>query len=277
MEIALAEQGLFVLPAKVTQDQAREKAWDQKLNVFGTLAKFLMRPKHDEIQVRLLELRYQPFWHASSHKHFRYDRRVQYAVPVMSDVQAADIAGHSYTPAQGKLTLSGVEHCLVDERCDLLLDALTGETQDLRRYLAFERMDVSEGTLPQDVALVPPEVRATAVVRKVLGDVLHPPSADQILEEEVVVDCLDLFYRPVYAFEYVWQAKDKRATVEVDGLTSEFKPTGKAFGSHVKSVLNRELLFDIGAETINLVVPGGAIALKLSKAVADRHGRALSS
>jgi hypothetical protein len=61
MEIALAEQGVFVLPAKVTQDQAREKAWEQKLNVFGTLAKFLMRfsqpekcpPRQSERCVRL--------------------------------------------------------------------------------------------------------------------------------------------------------------------------------------------------------------------------------
>jgi len=108
----------------------------------------------------------------------------------------------------------------------------------------------------------------------VLGDVLRPPSADQILEEEVVVDCLDLYYRPVYAFAYVWQAKDKRATEEVDGLTAEFKSTGKAFGSQLKRVLNREVLFDIGAETINLVVPGGAIALKLTKAVAERARKA---
>jgi hypothetical protein len=35
------------------------------------------------------------------------------------------------------------------------------------------------------------------------------------------------------------------------------------------------VLFDIGAETINLVVPGGAIALKLTKAVVD-HGRKAS-
>lgn len=276
MEIALAEQGLFVLPAKVTHDQAREKAWDQKLNVFGTLAKFLMRPKHDEIQVTLLELRYQPFWHAASHKRFRYDRRVQYSVPVMADVLSSDVAGKAYTPVQSKLTLSGVEHCLLDERREIFLEALTGEALDLRRYLAFERIDANDGAMPKDVALVPPEVRATAVVRQVLGDVLHPPSADQILEEEVVVDRLDLFYRPVYAFEYVWQAKDKRATVEVDGLTCEFKSTGKAFGSHLKGVLTREMLFDIGAETINLVVPGGGIALKLTKAVADRHGKALS-
>jgi len=85
--IALAEQGLFVLPAKVTQDQAKEKAWEQKLNVFGTLAKFLMRPKGEEIQVSLLELRYQPFWHAIGHKRFRYDRRAQYSVPISNDVQ----------------------------------------------------------------------------------------------------------------------------------------------------------------------------------------------
>jgi hypothetical protein len=275
MEITLAEQGLFVLPAKVTQDQAKEKAWEQKLNVFGTLAKFLMRPKAEEIQVSLLELRYQPFWHAAGHKRFRYDRRTQYSVPVLTDVRTVDIAGQTYTPAQGKLTLSGMDHCLLEEKNEVFLDALTGQAQDLRRYLAFDRVEPDNGgALPPDLALAPPEVRASAVVRQVLGDVLHPPSADQILEEEVVVDALDLYYRPVYAFEYVWQAKDKRATVEVDGLTGEFKSTGKAFGAQLKRVLKREVLFDIGAETMNLVVPGGAIALKLTKAVADRRGKA---
>ena len=274
MEIALAEQGLFVLPAKVTQDQAKEKAWEQKLNVFGTIAKFLMRPKSEEIQVTLLELRFQPFWHAIGHKRFRYDRRTPYQVPVLTDVQTVDIAGQTYTPGQGKLILQGMDHCLFEERKEIFLDALTGEPQDLRRYLAFNRVQANDGgTLPQDLALAPPEVRASGVVRQVLGDALRPPSADQILEEEVVVDCLDLYYRPVYAFEYVWQAKDKRVTVEVDGLTGEFKSTGKAFGSQLKRVLQKDVLFDIGAETINLVVPGGAIALKLTKAVAERAGK----
>jgi len=274
MEIALAEQGVFVLPVKVTQDQAREKAWEQKLNVFGTLAKFLMRPKGEEIQVTLLELRYQPFWHAIGHKRFRYDRRAQYPVPVLTDVQSVDITGQTYTPAQGKLTLPGVDHCLFEERHEIFLDGLTGEAQDFRRYLSFDRIQGdSNGALPADMALVPPEVRASVVVRQVLGDVLHPPSADKILEEEVVVDALELFYRPVYAFEYVWQVKDKRATVEVDGLTLEFKPTGKAFGDQLKRVLNRDMLFDIGVETMNLVVPGGGMVLKLTKAVVDRQGK----
>ncbi|MGD0791284.1 MAG: hypothetical protein ABR920_05895 [Terriglobales bacterium] len=196
-------------------------------------------------------------------------------MPVLADVQSVEIAGQTYTPAQGKLTLQGVDHCLLEERHEIFLDALSGEALDFLPYLAFDRIEAdSSGALPADLALAPPEVRASVVVRQVLGDVLHPPLADQILEEEVVVDCLELYYHPVYVFEYVWQAKDKRATVEVDGLTGEFKPTGKAFGSQLKRVLNRELLFDIGAETMNPVVPGGAIALKLTKAVADRQGKA---
>lgn len=267
MEILLAEQGVFVLPAKVTPDRAKEKAWEQKLNVFGTLAKFLMRPKGDEIQVTLLELRYQPFWHAIGHKHFRYERRVQYSVPVSADVQTTAIAGHVYTPVQGKLTIQGVDHCLLKDRQESFLDGLTGEAQELRRYLAFDRTRADDGALPADLELVPPSVRGSAVVRRVLGDVMRPASADKILEEEVVVDCLDLYYRPVYAFEYLWQAKDKRATVEVDGLTGEFKPTGKVFGSQLMKVLNRDMLMELGADTVGLVIPGASIALKLTKAV----------
>ncbi len=41
MEITVAEQGLFLLPAKVTPEQAKEKAWEQKLNAFGALSKFV--------------------------------------------------------------------------------------------------------------------------------------------------------------------------------------------------------------------------------------------
>lgn len=272
MEIIVAEQGLFLLPVRVTQDQAREKAWEQKLNVFGALSKFLMRPKGEEIQVSLLELRYQPFWHAASHKRFRYDRRTQYQVTVPLDVQTVEIAGQTYTPAGERFTLQAVDHCLSDERKEIFLDGITGDAQDLRGYLRFDRIAAENGQpFTTDVALVPSDVRASAVVRQVLGDVLHPPSADQVFEQEVVVDRLDLYYRPVYAFEYVWEAKGKRTTVEVDGLTGEFKPTGRAFGAQLKRALNREVLFDIGAETVNLVVPGGAIGVKLAKALIDRR------
>jgi hypothetical protein len=270
VEIVVAEQGLFLLPVKVTDEQARERAWEQKLNVFGTLSKFLIRPKGEEIQVKFLELRYQPFWHAASHKRFRYNRTTDHQVAVPADVQAVEIGGQSYPASGGKITLPGLDHCLVEEQKELFIDGLSGQPQDMRRYLTFERVAAAvDQPLSADVALVAPGTRASAVVRQVLGDVLQPASADRVLEETVVVDRLDLYYRPIYAFEYVWDAKGKRATVEVDGLTGEFKPSGTAFGNQLKRVLNRDVLFDIGSETLNLVVPGGAIALKLTKAIID--------
>jgi hypothetical protein len=270
MEITVAEQGLFLLPVKVTPEQAKEKAWEQKFSVFGTISKFLMRPKSDEIKVSLLELRYEPFWHAAGHKRFRYHHRTQYQVPVSREVQSVDLAGQAYAPSGGHLTLAAMELCLFEERKTIFLDGVTGEAQDMQRYLAFDRQAAADGrTFSADVALVPPEVRATAVVRQVLGDVMHPPNADKILEEEVVVDALDLYYRPVYALEYVWEAKGKRVTVEVDGLTGDFKPTGKAFGDQLKNVLQRDVLFAVGGDVLNMVVPGGSIAVKLTKAVLD--------
>ena len=274
MEIAIAEQGLFLLPVKVTPEQAKEKSWEQKFSVFGTLSKLLMRPKSEDIRVSILELRYEPFWHATSHKRFRYDHRTQYQVPVSRDVRGVDIAGQAHVPSSGHFTLTAMEHCVFEERQAVFMDGVTGEVQDLQRYIAFDRVAAPEGTFGADVALVPPEVRASAVVRHVLGDVMHPPNADEVHEEDVAVDLLDLYYRPVYALEYVWEAKGRRTTVEVDGLTGEFKPTGKAFGDQLKHVLQRDVLFAIGGDALNFVVPGGSIAVKLTKAVLDsRHAK----
>jgi len=270
MEVALAEQGIFLLPARLTPEQARERALEQKFNVFGTVSKLFVRPKGEEIEITLSEFRYHPFWHTLGHKRFRFERRMQYQVSVAAQVQAVEIAGQAYTPSGGKITLSAQEACLIEERNELFLDGLTGHAKDLRAYLAFERRAVDDGTAP-DTPLVPPEIRAADVVRRALGDVLHPPSADRVLEETVAVERLDLYYRPVYAFEYTWASKGKRAIAEIDGLTGEFRPTGSLFGEKLRRVLNREVLFDIGGETLNLVVPGGAIALKLTKAIADRR------
>jgi hypothetical protein len=41
--------------------------------------------------------------------------------------------------------------------------------------------------------------------------------------------------------------------------------------STVAKLLKPETLFDLGAETLNVIVPGGAIALKVAKALADKR------
>ena len=37
----------------------------------------------------------------------------------------------------------------------------------------------------------------------------------------------------------------------------------------IKQMLSRDLLFDVGADTVGLFVPGGSIAVKLAKAAID--------
>ncbi|MDQ7842825.1 MAG: hypothetical protein QN141_01870 [Armatimonadota bacterium] len=270
MEVTIADQGIFLLPTRLTPEQARERVLEQKFNVFGTLSKLLIRPKGEEIQIGLSEFRYHPFWHAVGHKRFRFARRAQYRVSIAKEVQSVEIAGQAYAPSGGTIVLPGQEDCLIEERNELFLDGLSSDAKDLSGYLQFDPQAVGDG-IGHDVALVPPEVRAADVIRRVLGDVLHPPSADKVLEETVAVPALNLYYRPVYAFEYRWESKGKRAVAEVDALTGEFRAAGSLFGEKLRKVLNRDVLFDIGGETLNLVVPGGAIALKLTKAIADRR------
>jgi hypothetical protein len=73
------------------------------------------------------------------------------------------------------------------------------------------------------------------------------------------------------AFEYLWQPKDKRVVVEFDGVTGEIRTGGKAIRQQVGKMLTKELLFDIGVDTVDLFVPGGGMAIKLVRALAEKR------
>ena len=121
-----------------------------------------------------------------------------------------------------------------------------------------------------ETVVIPPEQRASFVVRKTLADVMKPVQADKILEEKIVLQTTDLYYRPVWAFEFAW--RDKRGVIEVDSINGHTQ-SGKPMMAQVKGLLNRDLLFDIGADTVGLFVPGGSIAVKLAKAAIDSKGK----
>ena len=84
------------------------------------------------------------------------------------------------------------------------------------------------------------------------------------------VECIDLYLRPTFNFTCVWTAKNKSAEVAVDAVTGELQTQSAAAMAAVAKLLKPETLFDLGAETLNVVVPGGAIALKVVKALADK-------
>jgi hypothetical protein len=58
--------------------------------------------------------------------------------------------------------------------------------------------------------------------------------------------------------------------VEYDGLTGDVHSGGKRLGEQIRGMLTRDLLFDVTADAVSMIVPGGGIAVKLVKAVVDR-------
>ena len=145
----------------------------------------------------------------------------------------------------------------------------------MSKYLTFNKEQITDldnfGEAGHEgVLVVPPQARATAVVRQLMTEAIKPVQAQEIHEERVDVENIDLYFRPVYAFEYDWVGKGKRVIVEYDALTNDIHSGGKKWSNQIKNVLTRDVLFDMTAEAIGMIVPGGSIAVKLVKAVVDR-------
>jgi hypothetical protein len=58
--------------------------------------------------------------------------------------------------------------------------------------------------------------------------------------------------------------------VELDAITGLLRP-GQALMAKVQRVVSRDSLFDIGADTVGLLVPGGGIAVKVARLAIDRN------
>lgn len=277
MEITVSDQKVFLIEPQVPFESAREKAWDQKMAAFGSLSRLLLRPKADEIKVASIEKRFEPLWHVKAHKRIVFDRGREYRVPVGDGtVKGVTVAGTDYAAADGPprhFIVRGMEHCEDDVRLERLIDGLSGAEVQAPEVAAASRDEITDLSTfaPADTIVVPPEVKASTVVQRVVTQLMTPYEADQVFEEDIEIEELHMLYHPVYAFEYVWEARGKKAVVEFDAVTGKVNTGGRAFQQQMRHIFNREVLFDVGGEVVNLVVPGGAIALKIGKAVVDRQ------
>ena len=102
---------------------------------------------------------------------------------------------------------------------------------------------------------------------------MTPPEADHVSEARAEIDRLDLYFLPVYAFGLVWAAKNKTVEVSCDGATGEVSQPKAGAHPLLGKLLHKETLFDLGSETLNLVVPGSAIPLKIVQALSNRDRR----
>jgi hypothetical protein len=281
MDISLGEPRIYGLDPRLPVEELRRRADEKKVGALGSgFGGLLQRPKADDVVLAASQRRVEPFWHVACTAHYVYDRSRLYTVPASAtDVRSVTILGSDFPVVpSGKgpaaFAMEALEHCAEDVRDELFVDGLTGSAMNNGvALIAGPRTEVQDplALAADETMVVPPEQRASAIVRQLLAKVLRPLQADTVFEESLAVEHLELFYRPVWAFEYHLPAKDKRGVVEVDALTGEARTASALKVSQFTRMVSRDALFDIGADTVGLLVPGGSIAVKLARVALDRN------
>ena len=280
MDISLAEEQAFSFVPKYSLDVAHDRVEQKKVNLIaGAFGSLLSRPKPTDFVMVSLENRYEPFWLVTVSTMTKFDRNQTYVVPGSGPevkqvtILWQDITLESHAKGNPSFSLIALEHCTEESRSTKTYDGYTGGAVDMNKYLAFPKTQILEldNFKPEGVLVVPPQVRATAAVRQSLSEMIKPvQQAHAIHEERVDVEAIELNYRPIYALEYEWTTKGKHHVIEFDGLTGEINGDGRKLSNQIKGVLTRDLLFDVTADAVGVLVPGGSIAVKLVKAVIDR-------
>jgi hypothetical protein len=280
VELTLPAERLFLLEERLTFDDIRQRAADRRTQAFaGGFGGLLQRPKTEEVLLTATQRRLEPFWHVAGRSRYVYDRTRSYSVPASGkEVMAVTVNGADYQiQAQGParaFAISVQEHCVEEFGREVFVDARSGApVADGAQVVAGPHSEVADpATLSADETIVvPPEQRASFVVRTVIGDLMRPVQADQLLEESLTLDLADLYYRPIYAFEYKWQPRDKTAVVEIDGATGQVRQA-PGLMRDVKGMLsNKDAWFDITADTVGMIVPGANIAMKVGRVVVQHQ------
>ena len=279
MDISLGEPRIFSLDPRLSPVDLRHRAEEKKVSALGSgLGGFFGRPKPEEVTEIAMQRRVEPFWHVACHAHYVYDRSRTYQVPASApDVRAVTFLGSDFSMVPtGKgpaaFGLEVLEHCEDDFRETLFIDGSTGAAViDGPALVASPKTEVPDtATLTaDDTMVVSPEQRASAIIRQLLAKAMRPFQADTIFQEAISIDNVDLYYRPIWAFEYDWPAKGKRGVVEIDALTGEAR-AATSLKTQFGKTISRDALFDIGADAIGLIVPGGNIALKVARLAIDK-------
>jgi hypothetical protein len=262
-------------------DHAEGRAWTKRIEAFGTLAKLtglLSRPRDEEFETIYRERRLQPFWRIGCTTTVVYERSRDYRVAVDANVQHVTVDGVERPVTASAYSLTGIEHCRDEVHRESLFDAVRGSPDaSLQTYLRFDPAPTDAAALGQETTngtiVVPPEAKASMLVRDVLAGAIPRIDADRVLEEKVALHRVELIYRPVYAFRYRWQGKE--AVVEFDGVTGETKVGGNTFEQFLGRAIDAEFLINAGVEAAGILIPGARLAeIVISKSIKAAKAKA---
>lgn len=266
--IHIEGEKLLALQDVLGMEKARELANDQKGKAFGMLSSLLSRPKAEDIDIVYEEKRYDAFWHIIGNARFEYKRRKTYTVPLDPVVRDVDLLEKNFSADQATraIRLKGVEHCVEEYREEERINAQTGQAGDFLRYLSRPTRQIqSTDELTKDGALVAAlDAKPAFLIRKVVNALIKPIQADQILDEQIGISDLCLYFVPLYTFELHWKAKEKRVTISFDGTTGELRTQANKITEKLRTSFTNQEIFEFGKEVANFV-PGGGLAMMVGK------------
>lgn len=273
MKIEVAKQRILLLKDQVLPPDAQKKAWEKKsgaFDAFSKVASFLSRPKDEDFELTYHEHRYEPFWHILAKARYVYNRNTTYQVSVSGkEVRTVTLHDTKYEETNGHIHVPVLEHCVQDEQDEVFVDGVSAKNSpSLAEYVKKPFTEVAgklEKIVPKGSILVPPTARVSALMRDSLAKMIKGIQADEILEEQVEVSSVELWYRPVYAFQFRWKSKGKDGILEIDGVTGTVSSGSRIFREYLGKVLDQDFLFDIGADAAGLFIPGGSIAVKAAR------------
>lgn len=268
-QLIIAEKGLIALSPAITADKADKIAEENKHRGINFFTRLIYRPKPEEIKLTRSEARYEPFWQMVCEARVDFVREKSIHLDLEDNVCELKIGDQYFKADKGKAFVNIDERCVIRKDHHLFIDAVTGENREFSELMkgGFSRIATVDEIADSEFKPVPARIKASILVRDMIFETMKPLKAIEIIAQSLKIEKLNLCFRPVYVYEYTWEAKDTNVVFEIDGITGKISEGRVLKKTDMPNDLMSEAnLFDIGADAIGLVVPGGEIAAKIAKA-----------
>lgn len=260
---------------------ATEQANKKKLDTFGVMAKFniLNKPKDEAVHAARSELRYEPFWFIDSNRKIDYklllERKLEvddeYATSILIDGKTYEIFEDSkknfVSNDKRYSTLNVQYNCNREIKYKTYIDGLgrnikSENYEKLFKNSNYKFKEVEDLTNIDNI--INPTFSFSSAIEEMKNSLLREKIiSHEILTDDAIVDKIYLYFRPVYAFEFIWSNENKVGIIEIDGLNGEISEKGVWLKERVSKVMTRDMFFDIGGEIANGMVPGSGVVVKM--------------
>ena len=260
---------------------ATEQANKKKLDAFGMMAKFniLNKPKDEAVHAARSELRYEPFWFIDSNRIVDYklllERKLEvddeYANSILIDGKTYEIfedSKKSFVSNDKRYSTLNVQYnCNREIKYKTYIDGLgrnikSENYEKLFKNSNYKFKEVEDLTNIDNI--INPTFSFSSAIEEMKNSLLREKIiSHEILTDDAIVDKIYLYFRPVYAFEFIWSNENKVGIIEIDGLNGEISEKGVWLKERVSKVMTRDMFFDIGGEIANGMVPSGGVVVKM--------------